>query len=49
MTLALLSRGEVALALRQAGFSIEALYGAYDLTPYDDLSPRALFVARRDR
>lgn len=49
MTLALLSRGEVALALQQAGFSIEALYGAYDLTPYDDLSPRALFVARRDR
>ncbi|MGZ3681278.1 MAG: class I SAM-dependent methyltransferase [Ktedonobacterales bacterium] len=48
MTLALLSRGEVALALRQASFTVEALYGAYDLTPYDDLSPRALFVARRD-
>ncbi|MGZ3582829.1 MAG: class I SAM-dependent methyltransferase [Ktedonobacterales bacterium] len=48
MALALLSRGEVALALRQADFTVEALYGAYDLTPYDDLSPRALFVARRD-
>ena len=47
MTLALLSHGEVALALRQAGFTIEALYGTYELTPYDDLSPRALFVARR--
>lgn len=47
MTLALLSRGEITLALRQAGFTIEALYGTYELTPYDDLSPHALFVARR--
>lgn len=48
MTLALLSRGEVTLALRQAGFTVEALYGGYDLTPSDDLSSRALFVARRN-
>lgn len=47
MTLALLSRGEVALALHHAGFSVETLYGTYDLSPYDELSPRALFVARR--
>ncbi|MBF6591663.1 MAG: class I SAM-dependent methyltransferase [Ktedonobacterales bacterium] len=30
MTLALLSQGEVALALLHAGFSISALYGSYD-------------------
>lgn len=48
MTLALLSRGEVALALHHAGFRVEALYGTYELAPYDDLSPRALFVARRE-
>ncbi len=48
MTLALLSRGEVALALHHAGFSVEALYGTYELTSYDDLSPRALFLARRE-
>lgn len=48
MTLALLSRAEVALALWQAGFTVEALYGSYDLTPYDDLSSRALFVARHN-
>jgi SAM-dependent methyltransferase len=47
MTLALLTRGEVTLALQQAGFSVEGLYGSYDLSPYDDLSPRAIFVARR--
>lgn len=48
MTLALLSRGEVTQALRHAGLSVEALYGTYDLNAYDDLSPRALFVARRE-
>ena len=47
MPLALLSAGEVEVALLRAGFRIEAVYGAYDLTPYDDASPRVLFDARR--
>lgn len=46
MTLALLSRGEVELALAHAGFAIEAVYGGYDLAGYDDLSTRAIFDAR---
>lgn len=45
--LALLSRGEVALAVRQAGFTIEALYGAYDMSPADDAAGRVIVVARR--
>lgn len=45
--LALLSRGEVALAVRQAGFRIEALYGGYDMAPADDASGRVIVVARR--
>lgn len=46
-TLAVLSRGEVELAVRHTGFSDIAVYGAYDLTPADDQSPRALVVAQR--
>lgn len=45
--LALLTRGEVELALRQAGFGVEALYGGYDLAPADDASPRLIALARR--
>lgn len=45
--LALLSRGEVALAVQQAGFSIEALYGGYDMAPADDAAGRTIVVARR--
>ena len=47
MTLALLTRGEVELALAHTGFEIEAVYGGYDLAAYDDLSARAIFDARR--
>lgn len=46
MSLALLSRGEVEVALMRAGYGIEAIYGGYDLIPYDDGSPRAIFDAR---
>lgn len=44
--LALLSRGEVALAIRHAGFALEALYGSYDLAPADDTSARLIAIAR---
>ena len=49
MTLALLARGEVELALLHAGFEIAAVYGGYDLAVYDDLSARAIFDARPRR
>lgn len=45
--LALLSRGEVALAVQQVGYQIEALYGGYDLAPADDTAGRVIVVARR--
>lgn len=45
--LALLSRGEVTLAIQQAGFSIEALYGGYDMAPADDAAGRVIVVAQR--
>lgn len=37
---------EVARLLKQAGFALEALYGAYDLAPHQDDSERMIFVAR---
>lgn len=46
MTLALLSRGEVELALVHAGFELAAVYGGYDLAAHDDLSARVIFDAR---
>lgn len=46
--LALLSRGEVTLTVRQAGFRIEALYGGYDMAPADDASGRVIVVAQRE-
>lgn len=45
--LALLTRGEVELALRHAGFTDITIYGGYDLVPADAQSPRAIAVARR--
>lgn len=45
--LALLSLGEVALAVHHAGFTIEALYGGYDMSPADDAAGRVIVVARR--
>jgi SAM-dependent methyltransferase len=47
MPLALLTRGEVELAVRHAGFTDIAIYGGYDLAPADDQSPRAICVACR--
>jgi len=47
MALALLSTGEVTVALLRAGFTVAATYGGYDLIPYDDASSRAVFEARR--
>jgi SAM-dependent methyltransferase len=47
MTLALLSRGEIELAIRHAGFHDLSIYGGYDLALADDQSPRALATARR--
>lgn len=46
MSLALLSKGEVEVALEFAGFSVDEVYGGYDLSPWDETSARALFVAR---
>lgn len=47
--LALLSRGEVVLAVQQAGFSIDALYGGYDMGPADDAAGRLIVAASRAR
>lgn len=46
MSLALLGKGEVEVALESAGFSVDEVYGGYDLSPWDDASARAIFVAR---
>ncbi len=46
MPLALLSREELELAVRTAGFTVLAVYGGFDLSPYDDLSARAILLAR---
>ena len=48
MSLALLSAGEVELALRHAGFAIKATYGDYGCAPYEAGSERAIFDARRE-
>jgi len=44
----LFSRGEIELLLAATGFAVTAIYGSYDLDPYDDESPRLLVVATRD-
>jgi SAM-dependent methyltransferase len=49
MPLALLTRAEVALTLRQAGFVVEAVYGDFELTPYEAGAPRAVLVAHASR
>ena len=46
MSLALLSKGEVEVALQFAGFSVDEVYGGYDLSPWDEASARAIFLAR---
>lgn len=47
MPLAIISAGELELALAMAGFEILAIYGGFDLAPYDDLSARAILLAGR--
>jgi SAM-dependent methyltransferase len=39
-------RFELELLLDKAGFELEALYGSYDLEPFDNASERLLIVAR---
>jgi SAM-dependent methyltransferase len=41
-------RYEMELLLHTAGFSLEALYGSYDLEPFDSSSEKMIFVARVD-
>lgn len=45
MTLALLSRGEVELALVHTGYALDAIYGGYGQEPYEEGASRAIFVA----
>ncbi len=45
MTLALLSRGEVELALLHTGYTLDAVYGGYAQEPYEEGASRAIFVA----
>jgi SAM-dependent methyltransferase len=47
MKLAVMSRGELELAVAIAGFETLAAYGGFDLTPLDDLSARAILLACR--
>jgi SAM-dependent methyltransferase len=42
-------RFEMELLLRMAGYSLEALYGSYDLAPFENGSEKMIFVARVDR
>jgi hypothetical protein len=41
-------RFEAELLLAQAGFSIEGVYGDWDLNPLDSGSDRMILAARRD-
>jgi SAM-dependent methyltransferase len=45
MPLAVISYGELRVALVAAGYRIEATFGSHDLAPYDDDAPRAIVVA----
>jgi ubiquinone/menaquinone biosynthesis C-methylase UbiE len=47
MTLRHVFRYELVLLLEKAGYSLEALYGDYDLSPYGEGGPRMIAVARR--
>ncbi len=40
-------RFEMELLLQQAGFLVETIFGDYDMHPFDEGSPRMIFVARR--
>jgi len=41
-------RYEMELLLHRAGFSLETVYGSYDLEPFDNSSEKMIFVARAD-
>jgi len=41
-------RFEMQLLLRTAGYSLENLYGSYDLEPFESSSEKMIFVARTD-
>ncbi len=41
-------RYEMELLLQVAGYSLENLYGSYDLEPFDGDSEKMIFVARAD-
>jgi ubiquinone/menaquinone biosynthesis C-methylase UbiE len=41
-------RYEMELLLRMTGFSLEDVYGSYDLEPFDSESERMIFVSRAD-
>jgi SAM-dependent methyltransferase len=45
MSMAVISRGELELAVAVAGFETLAAYGGFDLAPLDDLSARAILLA----
>jgi SAM-dependent methyltransferase len=45
-TLRYLTRGELELLVPQAGLELEALYGSYDLDPFEGHSPRMVAVLR---
>jgi SAM-dependent methyltransferase len=45
MPMAVISRGELELAVAVAGFETLAAYGGFDLAPPDDLSARAILLA----
>jgi len=47
MDLRFVYRYEMVGLLRQVGFKVDALYGTYDLDPYETDSPLMLFVAHR--
>lgn len=47
-SLSYLFHNEVGLLLDRAGLHQEAIYGSYDLEPYDSESPRMIVVARKE-
>ncbi|GIK43676.1 MAG: type 12 methyltransferase [Chloroflexota bacterium] len=47
-SLRLVYRYEMELLLRASGFSVETIYGSYDLEPFHSHSQKMVFVARKD-
>jgi hypothetical protein len=44
-----LTAGELGLLVQRAGLEVEALYGTYELDPFQNDSPRLLAVATHPR